>query len=65
MARTVKIPMTPPIIGHEGPINEIVVREPTYREFMQIGEPYTVAYADNGTPFTVENMEVIQKYCEV
>lgn len=65
MARTVKIPLNPPVQGHEGPIAEVVVREPSYKEYMAIGEPWTVAYADNGTPFQVENLDVINRYVEI
>ena len=65
MSKTVRILLAEPVIGHRGPISAIVVREPTYDEYMTCGgEPYTIGQSEEGVFFTIEKPEVIAAYAE-
>jgi len=65
MLERITIKLAKPLVGHDGPIKQIVLREPTFDEYLQYGDPYVVAGASDGTPFGVENMDVIRKYISV
>ncbi|QDM27001.1 hypothetical protein FNL56_13425 [Tardiphaga sp. vice304] len=62
MRETVTILLKTPLKAPEGPVSRIVLREPTFDEYLSIGDPYSIAYSDGGTPFAVENLENIQRY---
>lgn len=64
MTRTVKIPVTPPLMGHSGPIDEVVLREPGFDDYLELGDPITIARAPDGSVFAVENAVVIRAYIE-
>jgi hypothetical protein len=51
-----------PLEAPEGKVNRIVLREPTFDEYLSYGDPFSIAYTENGTPFGVENPEVIKRY---
>ena len=50
-----------PLLSPEGPVSQIVIREPTFDEYLSFGDPYSIAYTDSGTPFGVENVENIKR----
>lgn len=56
------IKLQSPLRAPEGPVNQIVIREPTFDEYLSFGDPYSIAYTDSGTPFGVENSENIKRY---
>lgn len=60
----VTIPLDEPIISHGEPIREVIVREPTFQEYLRIGEPYTIAQTPEGAPLVVENLDAIRGYVE-
>lgn len=62
MREKVIIPLREPLRSPHGPVNEIVLREPTFDEYLSFGDPYTVALSESGTPFSVENVEAIKNY---
>lgn len=62
MAETKTIKLKTPLKAPGGPVHEIVMREPTFDEYLTYGDPYTVAGSRDGTPFMVENAEVIGQY---
>lgn len=62
MQETKVVKLKKPLATHAGPIKQIVIREPTFDEYMVFGDPYTVAGGSDGTPFAVENIEVIKQY---
>ena len=65
MAKTVRIPLPEPIDGHGEPIREIVLREPTYDEYVSCGgEPYSIGQSEEGVLFEIEKNEVIWAYAE-
>ena len=59
------IKLDKPLVTHEGTVNEIIIQEPTFDEFMAFGDPWTWAQGSEGTPFAVENTEVIKQYLAV
>jgi hypothetical protein len=65
MREKVVIPLREPLRSPHGTVNEIVLREPTFDEYLSFGDPYSIAYTDSGTPFGVENVEVIKHYIGV
>ena len=64
MSRTVRIPLTPSLDGHKGPITEVMLREPDFDLYLELGDPITIARAPDGSLFTVENAVVIRAYLE-
>lgn len=65
MSKPVRIPLIEPIDGHDGPIREIVLREPTYDEYISCGgEPYTIGQSEEGALFSIEKPEVIWAYAQ-
>ncbi|MGY3588083.1 hypothetical protein [Bradyrhizobium sp. USDA 4350] len=65
MPETATIPLKKPLQSPEGEIKQIVLREPTFDEYLVHGDPYSIAFATDGTPFSVENVDVIKKYITV
>jgi hypothetical protein len=65
MRETIVIKLAKPLITQAGPISQIILREPTFDEYMSFGDPYTVAAGTGGTPFAVENPEVIRQYMAI
>ncbi len=62
----VKIPLSKPIVDHGGPVTEIELREPTFDEFLLLGEPYEVARSpETGALFSIENTETIRDYARL
>lgn len=62
MRERATIKLDKPLVTHEGPLSEIILQEPTFEEYMIYGDPWTIAEGKEGTPFAVENMDVIQQY---
>ena len=63
MREQVTIKLSKPLRGPNGQtVTQIVLREPTFDEYLAHGDPFTVAQSTGGTPFIVENEEVIRKY---
>lgn len=63
MAReTVSIPLEKPLVTQAGPLKAIILREPTFDEYLTIGDPYLVAESPGGTRFLHENIENIKAY---
>lgn len=59
----VRIPLIEPIDGHDGPIRELVFREPDYDDYIACGgEPYTIGRSAEGALFSIEQPEVIWAY---
>ena len=65
MAKPVRISLPEPIESHRGMIREIVLREPTYDEYISCGgEPYTIGQSEEGALFSIEKPDVIWAYVE-
>lgn len=65
MSKPVRIPLSEPIAGHDGAITAIVLRQPTYNDYVECGgEPYSVGKSPDGTLFSIEKDEVIWAYAE-
>jgi len=65
MSETKTIPLKKPLQSPEGPVHKIVLREPTFNEYLTHGDPYTIAASAGGNPFMVENADVIAAYIRV
>lgn len=65
MSETVTIPLKKPLVAPEGDVKQIVIREPTFDEYLVHGDPYTVASSKEGNPFIIENADVIAAYIKV
>lgn len=65
MSETKTIALRKPLQSPEGPVSRIVLREPTFNEYLIHGDPYTVAASAGGNPFMVENPDVIAAYIKV
>jgi hypothetical protein len=65
MAQQITIPLDKPLVTHDGEIREVILREPTFDEYLDLGEPYTVAQTHDGTPFAVDNVETLRAYLRV
>src|ERR1700721_1263465 len=60
----VKSPLDKPLVGHGAPIKAVVVREPTYDEYMELGDPFVVALSpESRIPFMIEDRGVRAQYC--
>lgn len=56
--------LTKPIVTHEGSVTTVTVREPTGREYLELGEPYTWQRPVGGDPVMIEVPGVLQAYAE-
>lgn len=65
MREQITIPLRKPLKTPEGEVKAIIIREPSFDEYMAFGDPYTVAGSADGTPFAVENADVIKQYFAV
>jgi hypothetical protein len=63
MADRITVPLSRPIKGPNGTtFTEVVLREPSYDEIVDIGDPYFIAMTRENVPFQVENAEAIKSY---
>lgn len=65
MGETITIKLKKPLQSPEGEVRQIVLREPTFTEYLQEGDPYTIAASQGGNPFMVENADVIARYIKI
>lgn len=64
MPRTVDIDLKHPFAGHGGMVNKVTLREPTGRDFVELGEPSVLTRTANGTLVSVENDAAVRGYIE-
>ncbi len=60
----IRIPLTRPVPGHHGDVRELVLREPTFNDFMDLGDPYQIAQSPEGSNFAIVDPEVVRGYFE-
>jgi hypothetical protein len=67
MAKTVTIKLDAPLTGHNGErCMQVIVREPTFNEYLDNGDPYLVALApQSGIPFQIEDKQAIAAYARL
>jgi hypothetical protein len=66
VAKTVSIPLENPLKGHGGvSIDAVIVREPTYNEFMQHGDPFIWVPLESGGAFASETPDVLAAYAAI
>jgi hypothetical protein len=61
------LPALKKLTGHNGAvIDKIVIREPSFDEYLEHGDPYTVAQAPgSGIPFMLEDKAAIKEYVRI
>jgi len=64
MPKSKTVTLTEPLIGHAGPISQIVFREPTFAELIDIGDPIDVIRTSDGHFVRTVNWPAIGEYCE-
>lgn len=63
MREHVKIPLKEPLKGPNGvKVHQVVLREPTFDEYLAHDDPYTVMSSREGVPYVIENAETIRTY---
>jgi hypothetical protein len=58
-----EIPLEKPIIGHQGQITHIRLREPTFKDFVELGDPTTLVVTQHAV-FPQDDMAIIRSYIE-
>ena len=64
MPKTVDIDLKEPFPGHSGLVKKITLREPSGRDFVELGEPAVLSRTANGTLVEVQNDSAIKGYIE-
>lgn len=64
MSRRVTVKLTTPISVDGKPVAEIILKEPGFDLYLQLGDPYTTARSREGTLFMVPRDEIIRDYVE-
>lgn len=65
MSKTVHIPLPEPLKGVDGTVREVVVRRPSFADYLAAGgEPYSIGQSEEGALFTIEKPDVIKAYFE-
>lgn len=62
MGKTVRIPLDKPLKGHHGSIDHVIVREPSYDEYLLHGDPYVYLPLKEGGWFRSDSTEVLAAY---
>lgn len=60
--KKVIIPLDEPLVWHEGTVSEIILREPTFNDVMELGDLSTIALSQEGTRVVVENTGTYAEY---
>jgi hypothetical protein len=63
--KKVSIPIEAPLTGHKGPVREVIVREPTFEEYLRLGDPLIWVPLPEGGMFPTENTAVITEYVKL
>lgn len=65
MAKQVTIPIVgEPLLTSEGVITEVILREPTFDDYLDLGDIVTVARMPDGALFPIENSETLRLYIQ-
>lgn len=65
MARKISVLVDKPFMGHNGQVREVIVREPTFEEYLKFGDPVVWVPLPEGGMFPTENTEVINAYVKI
>lgn len=61
--KKVTVTLSTPLVGHNGPITEVAFYEPTLNDYLDFGDPFTVAQdPTTGAPLFIPNNEAIRAY---
>ena len=53
-----------PIVTGDGPISEIVLRDPLYADYRALGDPWVIVYDDQGRGAPMDREDIIFGYVE-
>lgn len=62
MTDLVRIPVPGGLVTHKGVLHEVVLKAPSYDDFLDLGEIETYGRSPDGTVFMVENGETLRSY---
>ncbi|UDL95507.1 hypothetical protein LGH83_04600 [Lichenihabitans sp. PAMC28606] len=62
MAKEIRIPVPEGLVAHGVVTHEVILKEPTYEDYLDLGEITTLGKAPDGTLFSVQNSEVLRSY---
>lgn len=66
MRKNIVIPLKEPLKGPNGTkFEQVVLREPTFDEYLEHDDPYTVMSSREGVPYVIENLEAIRNYIRI
>jgi hypothetical protein len=65
MPKTIEIPLETPLKGHGGNVTKVVVREPTFEEYVRFGDPYILVPMEGGGYYPSEDRKIIESYMGV
>jgi hypothetical protein len=65
MRKKIEIKLATPIKGHNGPISIVTVREPTFSEYLQYGDPIIWVPLPSGGVFPSEVHDVVTAYMRI
>ncbi len=66
MADTVTIPLKKPIQGPNGvTIPNVVIREPTFNDVIELGDPYVLALTQEHGLLRTENQPAVKAYLQL
>jgi hypothetical protein len=65
MGKRTEIKLATAIKGHGGPITTVIVREPTFSEYLQYGDPIIWVPLPSGGAFPSENLDVVSAYMRI
>lgn len=65
MAKTITLKLQEPVTLHEKTISEIVLKEPTGAQYLDVGEPRLLARHNDGTLYWVEDQAAIKTYLDL
>lgn len=63
MPKSKSVPLSEPLIGHNGPISEFVFREPTFGDLMDLGDPVDIVRTSDGHFVRTVNWPAVGEYC--
>lgn len=58
------ITLSQPLDAGDGKITSVTLRDPTFKDFMELGETHVFARNKDGTIYTAESIDTIRGYIE-
>ena len=62
--KTKSFPVPEGIIGHGKTFEAIVMREPSFADYMELSDPYLLTFSEGGSPMVINQPSVLQGYIQ-